>query len=121
LIAVSDMPVIAHGSSRTGRWLRLRRLRIAVGIAVLEGLLVAVHAIPKLPALLLAGLVIVVYFVWLRSSRSFVTRQAGWIAAASQAFLALIPILFIVVGTLALIAVGILAVVALIVLFAERS
>ena len=38
----------------------------------------------------------------------------------SQAMLALIPIIFIVVGTVALIAVGVLAVVALLILFTDR-
>src|SRR6266513_45989 len=33
---------IEHGSSRFGRWLRVRRIRIALWIAVLEGIIVAV-------------------------------------------------------------------------------
>jgi hypothetical protein len=118
---MSETHVIAHGSTRAGRWLRERRLRFAVWIAVIEGLLVVVHAVPRWPALLLAGLIIVVYLAWIRNSRSDTTRQVGWILAASQALLALVPIVFIIVGTLALIVVGILAVVALVVLFTERS
>ncbi len=118
---MAGMPMIEHGSTRGGRWLRERRLRFAVWIAVVEGLLVVVHAIPRWPALIVAGLVIAAYLFVGRNVRSDGMRQIGWIAAASQAFLALIPILFIVVGTLALIAVGILAVIALVVLFTERS
>jgi hypothetical protein len=53
--------------------------------------------------------------------RSDTARQAGWIAAVSQSLVALVPILVIVVGTLALIVVGILAVVALILLFGSRD
>ena len=121
LIKVADMPVVAHGSTRAGRWLRERRLRLAVWIAVLEGLLVVVHVIPRWPALLIAGLIITAYLAWVRTSRSDATRQVGWILAGSQAMLALVPIVFIVVGTLALIVVGVLAVVALVVLFTERS
>jgi hypothetical protein len=45
----------------------------------------------------------------------------AWIAAVSQAFVMLIPILVIVVGTLALVAVGILAAFALVLLFTSRS
>ena len=48
-------------------------------------------------------------------------RYAFWIAAASQALVALIPILVIVVGTFALIAVGFIAVIALILLFTDRG
>jgi hypothetical protein len=118
---MSEMQAIAHDSTRSGRWLRERRLRIAVWIAVIEGLLVVVHAIPRWPALILAGLIIAGYLAWIRTSRSYTTRQVGWILAASQALLALVPIVFIIVGTLALIVVGVLAVVALVVLFTERS
>jgi hypothetical protein len=118
---MSETHAIAHGSTRSGRWLRERRLRFAVWIAVIEGLLVVVHAIPRWPSLLLAGLIIAAYLAWIRNSRSDTTRQVGWILAASQALLALVPIVFIVVGTLALIVVGLLAVVALVVLFTERS
>jgi hypothetical protein len=115
------MQAIAHESTRSGRWLRERRLRIAVWIAVVEGLLVVFHAIPRWPALIIAGLIIAGYLAWVRNSSSYTTRQIGWILAASQALLALVPIVFIVVGTLALVVVGVLAVVALVVLFTERS
>jgi hypothetical protein len=47
-------------------------------------------------------------------------RQASWIAAASQGLVALIPVLAVVVGTLALIGVAVIAVVALVLLFADR-
>jgi hypothetical protein len=115
------MQAIAHESTHSGRWLRERRLRIAVWIAVIEGLLVVVHAIPRWPALILAGLIIVGYLAWIRNAKSYTVRQVGWILAGSQALLALVPIVFIIVGTLALVVVGVLAVVALVVLFTERS
>ena len=45
-----------------------------------------------------------------------------WIAAASQALVALVPVLVVVVGTLALIVASpLLAVVALVLLFADRA
>ena len=116
-----DLPMIEHGSTRTGRWLRERRLQIAVWIAVIEGLLVVLHAVPRWPSLFVAALVIVGYLGWGRNAKSDAARQTGWILAASQALLALVPIVFIIVGTVALVVVGILAVVALVVLFTERS
>jgi hypothetical protein len=111
---------LEHGSSRLGRWLRARRLRIAISIAVLEGLLVVVHAIPKWFAILVAAGVLIWYFAMGRGVKADTTRQIGWIAAASQAMLAMIPVIAFFVTTLALIALGALAVVALFVLFTER-
>ncbi len=112
--------MIEHDSSRSGRWLRERRLRIAIWIAVVEGLLVVLHAIPRWPSLFVAAILVILYLAWLRNARSDTVRQTGWILATSQAMLALIPIIFIVVGTVALIAVGVLAVVALVILFTDR-
>jgi hypothetical protein len=117
---MTQLPMIEHDSSRPGRWLRERRLRLAVWIAVIEGLLVVVHVIPKWLALVVAVVVLAWYFVSGRTSRSLSVRQAGWVAAASQAMIALIPVVAFFVTTFALIALGILAAVALLVLFTER-
>jgi|SRR5437588_4321242 len=113
--------VIEHGSSRSGRWLRARRTRIALWIAVIEGLLVAVHVIPWVAGILAAALVVVLAFWVLRNVHSDTVHQLAWIAGVSQAFVALVPILVIVIGTLALIAVAVLALVALAALFADRA
>jgi hypothetical protein len=113
--------VIEHRESRPRRWLRERRIAIAVWIAVIEGLLFLVHAIPRLPTLAVAVLVVLGYF-WLgHRLRPGAPREIAWIAAVSQAFVMLIPILAIVVGTLALIGVAILAVIALVLLFTRRG
>ena len=112
--------VVEHGTSAAGRWLRARRLKIALWIAVAEGLLVVVHVIPKWPALIVAGALLALYVFMGRQLRSDVARQSIWIAAASQALMALIPIAVIVIGTFTLILVGVLAVVALVILFADR-
>jgi len=113
--------VIEHGSSRTGRWLRGRRIRIAFWIAAIDGLLVVVHAISWWAAIAIAILVVVSWFSFGHRLRSDTARQVGWIAAVSQSLVALVPILVIIVGTLALIVVGLLAVVALVLLFGSRD
>jgi hypothetical protein len=113
-------PVLEHGTSRSGRWLRENRVRIAIWIAVAEGLLVLVGAIPKYAAIVIALLVLVGYFSFARRLTWHTGRQAIWIAAASQAIVALVPVLAIIVGTLALVAVGVIAVVALVLLFSDR-
>jgi hypothetical protein len=113
-------PLLEHGTTRAGRWLRENRIRIAIWIAVAEGLLVLVGAIPKFAAIVIALLAIVSYFSFARRLTWHTGRQVVWIAAASQAIVALVPVLAIIVGTLALVAVGVIAVVALVLLFSDR-
>ena len=115
-----EQPALEHGTTRTGRWLRRYRTRIAFWIAVVEAILLVFHAISRWGALLVAALVIVGYFALSPRLRSPLARDVAWIAAVSQALLALVPILVILVGTFALIAVGVLAIVALAVLFGDR-
>jgi hypothetical protein len=112
--------VFEHRSTRTGRWLRERRLRVALWIAVIEGILVVFHVISWPVALVIAVAVIVLYFGVVGRARSDGLRQLAWIAAVSQALVALVPVLVIIVGTLALILVAILAVVALVLLLSDR-
>jgi hypothetical protein len=112
--------VFAHGTSRSGRWLRDNRVRFALAIAVIEGLLVVFDVIDGFLALLVALLLLLFYFAYGRKLPWDWAREASWVAATSQAFVALVPVLVIVVGTLALIVVGVIAVVALVLLFADR-
>jgi hypothetical protein len=114
-------PALDHGSTRFGRWLRARRIRIAFWIAILEGILVVFHAISWWAAIVIAALVVVGWFSFAHRLRSDTARQVGWIAAVSQALVALVPVLMLIVGTLALILVGLLAVVALVLLFSSRD
>jgi hypothetical protein len=117
---MSELPIVEHDSSRTGRWFRERRLRLAVWIAVIEGILVVLHVIPKWLAILVAIAVLAWYFLSGREARSVSVRQVGWVAAVSQAAILLIPVVAFFVTTLSLIALGVLAAVALLVLFTER-
>jgi hypothetical protein len=112
--------VVEHGTSRPGRWLRERRVRVALWIAVIEGVLVVFHAISWPIALIVAIAVVVLYFSTGNRLRSDVAGQIAWIAAVSQALVALVPVFVFIVGTLALIIVAILAVVALVLLFSDR-
>ncbi len=116
----SPLPVIEHDTTQHGRWLRSHRVRFAIWIAVIEGILVVLHVIPWWAAVIVAALAVFFYFEVGRKSGSDTIRQSSWIVAASQALVALVPILVLIVGTLALVAVGLLAVLALIALFAER-
>jgi hypothetical protein len=111
---------IEHGTSRFGRWLRARRFRIALWIAVLEGILIVFDVISGWFALVVAVIVILFYLLVGRELRADSVRQSSWILAASQALVGLVPVLVFVIGALALILVGILAAIALIALFADR-
>ena len=112
--------VIEHGAGRIGLWLQHRRIQIALWIAVIEGLLVAIHVINRWVVIAVAIAAVTVYFFAGRESKSLTVRQVTWVAATSQAAVLLVPILLIVVGTFALVAVGVLAIVALIALFSDR-
>jgi hypothetical protein len=112
--------VVEHGTNRPGRWLRERRVRVALWIAVIEGVLVVFHAISWPIALIVAIAVVVLYFSAGNRLRSDLAGQIAWIAAVSQALVALVPVFVFIVGTLALIIVAILAVVALVLLFSDR-
>jgi len=112
--------LVEHGSSRTGRWLRERRVRIALWLAVIEGILIVFHAISWPIALIVAIAVVVLYFSAGNRLHSDAAGQIAWIAAVSQALVMLVPVFVFIVGTLALIIVAILAVVALVLLFSDR-
>jgi len=101
-------------------WLRERRFRTALWIALIEGLLVILHVIDKWAAIGVAVVILGLYFLLGRNSKSPTIREVSWVAAVSQAILILVPIIVAIVGTIALILVALIAVVALVALFAER-
>jgi hypothetical protein len=89
-------------------------------MAVAEGILVVFDQISGWVALGIAALVLAFYVLVGRDLRSDAGRQASWIAALSQVFVAAVPVLVIVLSTVALIALALLAVVALLALLADR-
>ena len=113
--------VVEHGTSRAGRWLRERRLRIALWIAVTEGILIVLHVISVPIAIVVALAVVVLYFSAGNRLASDTASQIAWIAAVSQALVMLVPIFLVVLWSVAVFVVVILAIVALVVLFARRG
>ncbi len=112
--------IVEHGTSRTGRWLRERRVWIAIWIAVIEAILILFSWISVPIALIVAIAVVVLYFWAGNRLRPNVAGEIAWIAAVSQAFVMLVPVLVIVGVMIAVILVAVLAVVALILLFSDR-
>jgi hypothetical protein len=117
---VDASPALEHGSSAAGRWLRERRVKIALWIAVVEGILVIFDVIPGWIALLVGAGVVGLWFLAGRELSSDVARQASWTAAVSQVFVALVPVLAFIVTALAVVALVVIALVALLALFADR-
>ena len=114
--------VVEHGSTRTGRWLRERRLRIALWIAAVEGLLIVLDQIGRWPAIIVAGAILVAYLMAGRTIRSDAGFQIMWIVAASQALVSLVPLIWwFITKVFAILIVAALAVVALVFLFSDRS
>jgi hypothetical protein len=113
-------PVIDSDSTRVGRWLRARRVRPAIWVAVAEGLIVALeNDISKWTVMILAIAVLALYFVVGRGLKWDVGRQLAWIAAASQLLALLVALFAFIVWGIALGAVVVLAILALVYLYSD--
>jgi len=119
---LSDTPnVIEHGTTKTGRWLRARRIRLVLWIAVVEGILVALlHDVTRWTVILIAALCIAVYGLWGRNSDSDTVRQVTWIAGASQALAVLLVLLAFIVPLLVLALVVVFAIAAIAFFFIDQ-
>jgi nucleoside permease NupC len=113
--------LIEHGTSRTGRWLRERRLRVALWIAVTEGILIVLRVISVPIAIVVAIAVIVLYFSAGKRLASHAASQVAWIAAVSRALVMFVPVFLVVLWSVAVFLVVVLAIVALVFLFARRG
>ena len=114
--------MIEHQSSRTGRWLRARRVRISLWIAVIEGLVVAFEKdFSRWTVIVLAVPLLALYLVWGRTVSSDTARQITWIAAASQALAVVVVVLSFIIAWLALVIAGIFAAIALLFLLVDRG
>jgi hypothetical protein len=103
-------------------WLAQRRLKIAVIIAVAEGVLVALDAgFSRWTVIIVAAPIIAFYLFAGRALESELGRQLAWIAAASQAFAVILVILAFVLKLFVWIIVGVLAVVALFLILGDKS
>lgn len=111
---------IEHRSTRFGRELRDNRLKLALLVAVVEGLLVLFDAIDWWVVVLLAIGAVAVYVARGRSASRIELRELSWIFAVSQVAVVLVPALVLVATAFAVVALVIVAVVALVVLLRDR-
>jgi hypothetical protein len=111
---------IEGGSSRAGRWLRERRLRFALWIAIIEGIVVALSGdVSRWTAIGIAALVLIIYVLVRENMRWDAARQVVWIVAASQVLAVLVVILAFVLKVVALVLIGFFALIALAYLFTD--
>jgi hypothetical protein len=117
---VSSHVLIENGEGRLARRLRQNRVRLALGIAALEGILVLAGAIAWWLVLLVALAALVVYAAWGREHPDAKVRFATWTAAVSQLLVVLVPVLAGALVALAVVAVVALAALALAALLLDR-
>jgi len=95
-------------------------MRLALWVAVIEGLLVAITPdLTKWTVLVIGAILLAFYIVAGRNMRWDVGRQLSWIAAASQALAILVVILAFVLKLVAIVAVVVFAIIALVYLFSD--
>ncbi len=111
---------IEHRSNRFGRRLSESRLRIALIVALVEGILVLVGSIEWWIVVLLAIAAVAFYVMRGRAARREEVRELSWIFAVSQVAVVLVPVLALVLTAFAVVALVVIAVVALVVLLRDR-
>jgi hypothetical protein len=120
--SLEHQPTVEHGTTKLGRWLQQRRIRITLWIAVLEGVIVAfAQDLSRWTVIALAIPVLALYLFWGREAKSHTARQVLWIAGASQALAVVVVILAFILDWLALLLAAIFAAVALLFLFSDRG
>ena len=116
-----DPPLtIEHGTNRFGRALRANRLKIALVVALVEGVLVLVGKIDWWVVALLAIAAVALYVYRGRQARREEIREGTWILAVSQLAVVLVPVLALVLTAFAVVALVIFAIVALVILLRDR-
>jgi hypothetical protein len=104
-----------------GNYLHRNRIKIALWIAVIEGLLTVFGVIPHWVIYILAVIAIGFWATAGRNYKSNLGRQLSWVFATSQAAAVLVPAVWFIAKWVAILATVIIAIVALIFLFLERD
>jgi hypothetical protein len=113
--------MIEAGGTRVGRWLRVRRIKIALWVAVVEGIIAAFsHDIGRWTIIALAVIVLAFYIVAGRVMKWDVARELSWIAAASQVLAIFVVVFAFILKWIAIAIVIGFAVVALVYLLADH-
>ena len=117
---MSEPRVVEHRESAPALWLRERRLRLALLIAFVESLLV-LFSDHGWWYVLAAAVVSVAAHWFVGRRRPGVIHEITWTAAVSQLLAVLVPVLWVVLKTLAIIVLLILAAFLLAALLLDRK
>lgn len=117
---MATYPVVEHEESRPGRWVRERRLRLALFVGLLETILVLAAALGWFWILAAAVVAVAFHVAAGRKSRFHVVRELSWTAAASQLIAFVIPLLWELVKFLAIVILVALALALLAMLLLDR-
>ena len=117
---MGEEQVIEHRQSASALWLRERRMRLALLIAFVESLLVLFSAHGWRYVIIAVILALAAYW-FLGRRRPGVVYEITWVAAVSQLLAVLVPVLWVLVKTLALIVLIALAVFLLAALLLDRK
>ena len=121
MLTDTSPPLIEHDTSRSGRWLRARRNRIALSVALVEAIVVVIfHDVSRFTVIGISIVAFVLYWFAGRSSRSDAFRQVSWIFAASQLLAVIAAVLAFIVLWTAILAACIFAVIALFFVVTDR-
>jgi hypothetical protein len=102
-------------------WLRENRLKIALGIAVAEGIFVALEAdFSRVTVIVIAIPVVLFYLLAGRTLDSPTGREISWILAMSQALAVVAAIVAITIPVIALVLAGAFGVIAVYLLVHDR-
>lgn len=113
--------MLEQRSSRVGRWLRARRVRLALWIAAAEAIVVwAAQDVSRWTVIVLAVVAVAAYLLVGRGSRSDTIRQTSWIFAASQLLAVIAAILAFILLWTVIVAVVAFAAIALLFVFLDR-
>ncbi|HEY3068916.1 MAG TPA: hypothetical protein VGJ34_01255 [Gaiellaceae bacterium] len=117
---MSAEPVVEHRESAPSRWLRERRLRIALLIAFVESLLVLFSEHSWWFVLGAAVVAVGLYWFAHQRTQNHLVREVTWILAVSQLLAVLVPVLWVLVKTIAIIVLVALALFLLAALLLDR-
>ena len=112
--------VVEHRQGASAHWLRDRRLRLALLIAFVESLLV-LFSDHGWRFVIIAATVAIVAYWFVGRRRSGLIYEITWIAAASQLLAVLVPVLWVLVKTIAIIVLVGLAIFLLVALLIDRK
>lgn len=117
---MSRLETVEHRQGRLAPLVRRRRVHLMLWIVLIEGILVLFGAVPWWAVLALTVVAFGFYVAGGRGHGHPLVRELSWIAAVSQLVVVLVPVLAVVLTTLAVAALFIVAVGVLVLLVLDR-